>query len=230
MIFLISELLPDVCAAALSEYGECVRLNGSAVLPMPVRYHPDMLAATVGSTVFVGADNEKTAQALSRMGIDCRMCAAKTGISYPYDAILNILDLGTHLFCREKSVCPETVGCAREAGRIIVPVAQGYTACSTATVGGGIITSDAGIYAAACKNGIDALLISPGGIDLPPYEYGFIGGACCETDDALIFFGDIKKHRDHGAISDFCRAHGKDCRSVGDFALTDFGGARRITK
>ena len=54
------------------------------------------------------------------------------------------------------------------------------------------------------KYGIDVLLISPGYIDLPGLDYGFIGGASGLIGKNKLFFtGRLNAHPDYNRIVDF---------------------------
>ena len=58
-----------------------------------------------------------------------------------------------------------------------IHVKQGYTRCSLLPVDDrSFITSDAGIAKTLAEHDTDVLLIHPGHIHLPGFDYGFIGG------------------------------------------------------
>ena len=131
-------------------------------------------------------------------------------LAYPNDISLNALPLtterGRFLLCRSDMLAPELRRAAETAGREIVDVRQGYTHCSVCTVADGrLITADRGIARRAEELGAEVLLISSGGIGLPPYNTGFIGGASVRVGSCLIFFGEPKKHPDGERILGFCR-------------------------
>ena len=131
-------------------------------------------------------------------------------LGYPSDISLNALPLttprGRFLLCRSDMLAPELRRASEESGREVVDVRQGYTHCSVCTVADGrIITADRGIARRAEELGAEVLLISSGGIKLPPYDTGFIGGASVRVGSCLIFFGEPKKHPDGERILGFCR-------------------------
>ena len=91
-----------------------------------------------------------------------------------------------------------------------------------------MITADCGIAKALSDVGTDVLVIPSGGIELPGYDYGFIGGASAVTDESVIFFGDIRSHGDYNAIVDFISRQGKTTEYIEGMSLTDYGGATVI--
>jgi hypothetical protein len=104
-------------------------------------------------------------------------------------------------------------------------VSQGYAHCSTLIISeNAIITADTGIAAEAQKTGLDVLLISSGHISLPPYEYGFIGGAGGAYGDRIYLCGSLKHHPDGESIKSFCTKHGKKTVELSDAPLCDVGG------
>ena len=90
----------------------------------------------------------------------------------------------------------ELLSFAEKRGLKICKTKQGYHACTTlALTKNSAITADEGIKKALTAEGIDVTLIENGDISLPPYEYGFIGGASFFDNNTLFTFGDVKKHK-----------------------------------
>ena len=164
-----------------------------------------------GSTAYEPADSSILSAAGSGMG----GTEDKAPLRYPFDISLNALPLDTErghfLLCRSDVLSPEVRRAAESAGREVVNVRQGYTHCSVCTVADGrLITADRGIAEIAEGLGASVLLISPGGIDLEPYNTGFIGGASVRMGSRIIFFGELKKHPDGDRILGFCREAAED--------------------
>ena len=80
------------------------------------------------------------------------------------------------------------------------------------------------------EHGCDVLLIQPGHIDLPGYDYGFIGGASFVYENKVIFFGNIEGHPDYTEIRDFIDEAGYEMIYEKNTQLTDLGGAVVLTK
>ncbi len=143
---------------------------------------------------------------------------------YPADCIMNALVIGKRIFCKTDTVSQAIRDFATNHGYELIHTNQGYPACSVLAFGNNAITSDAGLASLLEKNGIITTLISQGGISLPPYQYGFIGGASGVVGRKIYFFGDIGTHPDGKAICDAIISEGYTPVSLSDEGLCDFGG------
>lgn len=140
---------------------------------------------------------------------------------YPYDARYNALVVGKRVFHRTDITDPVVLAAAKKQGFSLVPVRQGYAACSSLVVSEeAVITADAGMARAFLECGLDVCRISPGNIALSKFPYGFIGGAGGRLGTGeILFFGTPTEER----IFSFLSKHGK----TGVFfpgGLADFGG------
>ena len=229
-------------ANSVTEFADCtshmcggihiVRLPRFAVLDAPVSDHPDMLLFAYkerilcpeayyiqNENIFAGnAGSVPTHTHIPEYGGIC---------AYPDDIALNALrmrfpDRGDVVLCRADSASRELLSMFDRGN--IINIRQGYAACSACKVTErAIITADRGEALAAERLGADVLLISPGGIALPGYDTGFIGGASARIGDALFFFGDPMLHPDGERIMDFVQSH------IGEkHALEDETPLRRI--
>ena len=143
--------------------------------------------------------------------------------NYPLDIAYNVLISGKNVFAKEQQMDSVLKEILQEKQYRIVPIKQGYAACSSVSAGNSIITADVTIAKAAEVSGLHVLQISPGDVVLQGYEYGFIGGASGYIDGVLYFFGDITKHRDFEKISLFLQKHQIPFDYIPDFPLTDVG-------
>jgi hypothetical protein len=111
--------------------------------------------------------------------------------------------------------------------RKIIHVNQGYTKCSVCVVDErSIITSDFGIAAAARQNGLDVLTIRQGYIELPGFEFGFIGGSAWKlSEHALAFTGRLDDHPDKDRILDYLTARVIEPVFLTDGPIFDIGSA-----
>ena len=143
---------------------------------------------------------------------------------YPHDVLFNACQIGNKLICNEKTVSKKLLDLASQESCQIVKVAQGYTKCSLCKVSEcAIITSDKAIARACDGAQIDVLLISEGHVSLPPYNFGFIGGASGQCSDNVYFCGSLDTHPDSEIIKEFCKKHKKNVISLSECELQDVG-------
>lgn len=195
-----------------------------------VASHADMAAIHLGNNqLIIDRKQRLLINRLKSLGMNVTETEAEIAGEYPCDVALNFAIMGSRAIGNfnyaDKSL---TYSLSHHEH---VNVRQGYCKCSCLIVNeNALITDDKSIYANASKKGIDCLLISKGDIQLSPHEYGFIGGASGKiSKDEILFFGDIRKHRDFKEIAAFIERHG--CRILYlDFPLTDFGGMIPITE
>lgn len=216
--------------AALRSHGYgVILLPPDNRLSSPVASHPDLIFCRLGSVLvcrgeYLSEHPEHAERIRAATELPITVSDASASPEYPGDVGLCALACGEHLFCRTASALPELLREARSAGMSVVDVSQGYTACSClAPADGRIITADVGIARAARALGIAVLLISPGGVLLPPYEYGFIGGCGGVGAEEVFFYGDPLTHPDGRDICRFIEESGKTVVALGDGPLLDLG-------
>lgn len=230
MTAIVDQRMPQNIQARLFELGfSVISLPPFSRLDAPVSSHPDMLMLPLGDRLFVckeyyGENAPLLDDIANKTGRTLFAVDAAVSSQYPNDVGLNLLVFGKHLLGRIDKTPPEILDYAVARGYLPHFVKQGYAKCSTAVLGDrAIISSDPSILSAANSFGADTLAISPGGVSLPGYEYGFLGGACGAVDDRIFFCGSLDAHPDGGAITDFCRGHGFSVISLSDQPLFDVG-------
>lgn len=200
------------------------------LLPEAIRSHPDTLIFKLGSTVITSADYcERAGYVFSDIrehlpNINIKVTSDVPGAVFPKDCAFNALVAGEHLLCRKSDCSEAVISLACENGLDIVNVKQGYPACSAISFGGAIVTADAGLISAANAIGLATFPIEAGHISLPPYDYGFIGGASGIADGRLYFFGDYRKHPSARIIEKAAEYMGLEPVSLSDEPLLDLGG------
>ena len=222
-IFLINEALPYSVESYLCRFGKVVRLPRSRFIPLPVGAHPDTLIGKLGRELFVSECESEIINTLDKNGIPYIMSSHLPSGKYPGDCALNFLCAKDILCANLSVISKDALSRAEKIGYKLLNVSQGYTKCSTLALGGGIITADPGIYNAMSSSGVASLKIESGHISLPPYEYGFIGGASGTTNESAVFFGSLEDHPNKNEIRAFCKKLGYTPVEF-DFELADFGG------
>ena len=227
--FLVNPRLPDKYAEKIYAFGKVLRAPEFAALDFPVSTHPDMQAANVCGKLFIHSENKALAALLSANGISFECIGTPVGKFYPSDVALNLFTVKNFLFANTKYASEDVIDFASKNGVSAAHVKQGYAKCSAMLLGDAIVTADKSIHRAAEARGIDALLISPGGVGIEKYDTGFIGGASgalCKGKTAV--FGNILSHPDGEKILSFARNRGEEIISLGEGALFDYGGIVRI--
>lgn len=185
---------------ALSKQGvEILPLPDNPALDLRLRAHADLSLLHLGGAKFLGAA-ELCWDNLTVCKIPTSLC----------DSALNCCAVGDLWL-----LCKATAAFKVEGKAIYVR--QRYTRCSVCIVDKhSIITADHGI-ARACQDALDVLEVCPGGIELPGYSTGFLGGASFKLDpETLAFTGTLDAHSDKARIEAFLRQ-----RKVRPLYLTD---------
>lgn len=230
-----------VIGQGAAPYKESLGALCDAVLVLPaargmdsrVASHPDMLMMIIGRDVVIPAsygDREDVYPILdvlrSRCGVRLILSERSPGDAYPDDVVCNALLFGGRLYGKLSALAPEILHLAEEGGIDAVDVAQGYAGCSALACGDILLTADPSIRKAVRDRCGEVMFLSPGGIDLPGYDTGFIGGAGGYADGHAVFFGDVHRHPDGERIAQTLADRGIVCHCLGDGPLTDFGGIK----
>lgn len=229
MLAVIDHRLPLPCRKRLLELGFTpLPLPPFSRLSAPVASHPDMLLLRVRDTLFCHHDyytiaKSEVDQILHVSGLSLCLTEDHVGVTYPEDIVLNFVFTGNCLLGKTEFLAKKVKEYAETHRISLLSVNQGYAKCSTVVLGGAIITADTEIEAAAKGAGVDTLLVESGGVTLPPYPYGFLGGASGVCDKTVYFCGNLKGHADGKAIEAFCQRHGYAVVSLSDEPLFDGG-------
>ena len=175
--------------------------------------HADLSVAHLGEKKMALAPYLKGsgfADYFSELGCELLFPDMQQGEKYPRDAALNICLCGKCFFYNPKSAEKMIVDYLTiEKGKNGLSIKQGYSKCCICVVDENtIISSDQGIHERAVNTGYDSLLISPGHIELPGFNYGFIGGASFKlSSHELAFTGHLDMHPDKNIILNFLSLH-----------------------
>ena len=217
---------------------------GVNILPMPdnpyvdtrLSGHADLSVLHLGGNRLLLAPylkGSEFSQQLEYRGFDLEFADIEQSALYPNDAQMNVCILGNKVIYNPKTVPNAIVKYLTIGSRAVqVSSRQGYSRCSVCVVNdNAIITADEGICRSAEAHGIDALKIRPGYIDLPGFDYGFIGGASFKISDTkLAFTGRLDRHPDAEQIIEFASLHNVDIVYITDRPAFDIGGAIPITE
>ncbi len=197
-------------------------------LAPPVSGHPDMLLFFADNKIITHRGySELASKQISKLigqGFEIILSDEKISDKYPNDILFNCVEFENAIFGNEKHTSKHIIEYAISRSKRFVSVKQGYAKCSVAKISeNAAITADKSLYKAMIKNGIDVLLISPGGVTLEGYDYGFIGGATGGCCDKIYFIGDPLLHPDGAAMINFCEKHKKSPIALSSEKLFDGG-------
>ncbi len=191
----------------LKDQGYNIELFGPiAQVAEPINCHPDLVFTWLKpGCIFKG--NPETLTSL-----------------YPGDIRYNAASTGKYFLHNLKYTDSQLLERTKSLGLKLIDVPQGYSKCSICIVDeDSIITYDRGIVIKARQAGLDVLEVSPGHIELPGFDTGFIGGCSGLVDGKLIFNGDLSAHPAYGAICDFLRKKKVGLKYFAQYPLTDIG-------
>lgn len=226
-VYLSADVHPAL-TSYLTELGYAIELvDYKDITYSPVNTHPDIFMCRLGvwetPKIFPGNPEKLTAK-------------------YPGNIIYNAVCTGKYFIHNLKYTDPDLMTAALGSTKYptakltIVDVPQGYTRCCCLPVDdNSFITSDHGIEKELTAAGADVLLIEKGHIELPGFDYGFIGGCAGHivvTYDSgennasiptIVFNGDLSSHPDYEKIVAFINERGIDISYFEDYPLTDIG-------
>ena len=190
----------------------------------PISGHPDIQIFIHEKSVF--CHHEIEISFLKRIGKYARIiiCESRIGEPYPLNIPYNIACTGLIAFHKRSHTDSRVAEYLASRKIPIVNVNQGFAKCATLIIDENhIITADRSIHRAAVENEITSLLIESGDIELPGYQYGFIGGATGTLSDAILFTGKISNHRDYRRICEGIEERGKQIIYLSEENAVDLG-------
>ena len=216
----------DITALAMGEkyiplFASFFEERGVALLPIPANpfvdprlaYHADLTLLHLNMQMFA-----TVGELFIPLPVSCASILRMQTMEE--ESALNICIVGDYSICNE-----ETSG-MRLSWLKRIPVKQRYARCSICVVDEhSIITADHGI-AKSCQGLLDVLEIESGHIELPGFDYGFIGGCSFKLNaHELAFTGNLRDHPDAGRIESFLRERGVESVCMRDGPLLDIGSA-----
>ncbi len=222
---IISENCPTAAVKKLSESFTVLKLPPDPLLDAPVAHHPDMLITTLDGKLFCHQTYYRLAYKVIDKIVDlCKLnlvCTdAPRAAKYPLDVGLNALVLPDRqqLIARRASLAPELLP------YLAVDTKQGYAGCSSLYIGGTLVTADPSIYCAGEKIGIPVYKIPVGGIQLPGYNTGLIGGCGGVWENTVYLYGRTNNSCAGIALLGYCQKRRIPVVELWDGILSDFGG------
>ncbi len=229
VLAIVSENCPAAAVEKLSENFTILKLPPDPLLDLPVAHHPDMLITTLDGKLFCHLTYYRLAHKAIEKIIDlCKLnlvCTnAPRAAKYPLDVGLNTLVLPDRkkLIARRASLTPELLP------YLAADTKQGYAGCSSLYIGGTLVTADSSICCVGEEIGIPVYKIPAGGIQLPGYNMGLIGGCGGVWENTVYLYGRVNSSNAGRALAGYCKEKGFPMIELWDGALSDFGGIQFV--
>ena len=200
-----------------------IEIKNNPNLPTPLAGHAEIQIFHAGSGTFVCDEMQEQ---LFKVLKFAKASDLTIGSTYPDDCKLNFAVIGERVFGKQSCMDPTLQKICDQRGWKRIHVNQGYARCSTCILSfDNFITDDPSMHRTGIIERMDSLLIRKGDVKLDGFDYGFIGGASAKiSNDEVLFFGDIRQHRDFDQIHAFLTRHHYTYEYFPDFPLTDIGG------
>lgn len=228
----ISQDVPEEMQKNLRQsFEDVIPLPPDDELAPPVSCHPDMIFAVLDGHMFLSARYyERNTAVIDRIAALGGLIICPEEIvrneCYPNDVAFNVAVWRDTVICRPDVTCRVLLDFSEKRGYRIVPVKQGYTGCSCLVTDAAVMTFDRGIKKSLDGAGIPCVLLRDGGIALPGYDCGFIGGAGGFHDGVSYLYGNA----DTLPCADQLTSSGYRIVSLSGGPVTDYGGIKIFKK
>lgn len=229
-IIFVSESIEKATKVYLERLGYMIEIPSDQRFYKGVESHPDLVLTVVGQTVIVDAQiSENVVKELLTLSIPFLFSHAVKGGNYPNNIALNGVVTPNYFIHNLSHTDQLLLEQMKQSGRTLIDVAQGYTKCNAVVLrteqGSAIITSDKGIQKVLAKecSEIPVLAIESGSVKLPPFDYGFLGGASGQIGKKVVFHGSLNEHPNGVDIRNFIEAQGLECVDFPEIPLADIG-------
>lgn len=175
-------------------------------LPVEVSDHPDMVILPIRKDLFIVEKNQLNYYREMLKDYNINLIPSENSIhkKYPEDILLNFGVLKDSYIGRTDKVDPVAKYYLKENNKRGIYVPQGYGNCSIIRYQDKVITQDKSIYKALKMNDIEVHLLPQGGISLPGYSTGFIGGTYGMINDTtMIFYGNLDRYVFRDQLKEF---------------------------
>ena len=211
----VSAILADDIRENLRKMGiEAIEAPVCSKLNSELKFHPDIVLNNPETGVWYSVGDINMNKLLTKGN-------AEFNDKYPNDCCYNCFIIDGTLY-GGKHVAEEI----KKHANNYIPVAQGYTKCSTVILNAeSYITSDISVYKALLSQEKDVLKVTNDGILLNGYSCGFIGGCTGVLGNkTLAVTGNAKLLADYELIRSFCENIGYEVISLSDSQPYDYGG------
>ena len=186
--------------------------------------HPDIFFCKTPDTLIVSPNLPvKYLEILSTAGVGFVIGNQASGIRHPASVHYNAAVNNHYLVHRIEYTDPVILENCHYLKKI--NVSQGYTRCNMAWLKDDhYVTSDIGIHRTLQEKGLDGLFVSPEGILLPGFPYGFIGGTIGVYESIIFFTGSLSHFPEGEKLRNYLVSLDYEITELYDGPLVDGGG------
>lgn len=192
-----------------------------------ISYHPDIVMHPINHEKVIVAPNvyDYYNDILPFYGIKVIRGEKKLGRNYPENIAYNVARISRYAVHNTKFTDEKLKFYLEKEHIEFIHVRQGYSKCSIAIIAeNACITSDPSIYNELIKHRVDVLMIKEGYIELPGFNYGFIGGTTGMLSERdLLIAGTLKDHPSLFDINDFLIKHKIKIHYLSNNKIIDIG-------
>ncbi len=193
MLIIGDARLPAKAIENLSSFGTFVPFATHDITYEVVSGHPDLFFCQHEQQVVVASNMpEPYLTTLQNHNISFVQGRFRVGKIYPQTSCYNAVI--TDKFFIHNTMHTDTLLKEIFSNKEFIPVNQGYTRCNMLVLDNNLfITSDNGIFNQLKKRYLDVHYFSPGGILLPGFEHGFLGGCLGVFENRIFITGSLSR-------------------------------------
>jgi hypothetical protein len=192
-----------------------------------ISYHPDICIHPIDNSTLVVAPNvfEYYSYIFKNTSIKLIKGEKVLKSNYPYNVAYNVARVSRYAIHNFRYTDEKLLYYLKKKGIELINVKQGYSKCSVSIVNNNaMMTSDPSIFKRCSGYDIDILFIDAGYIELPGFDYGFIGGATgCISKNEFLFTGEYNNHPSRDKINQFLSKYGKKPIILSSKKIIDIG-------
>lgn len=225
MYAIIDQRSPESVKNNLAKYVDDVfEFSSENITYNSIAGHPDIFMFQDSKKLIIAPNSPKTLfDFLNENKVIYAFGMKDIGISLEESSSYNCYSTKDYFFCNKGK--PDKSIQNYCANKRLIHVPQSYVRCSMFGINNQkMITSDLGIVKVLENNSIDYFYFDPSEINIVDHKNGFLGGTLGEMDNKLFFMGNILKHKDGRALSDYIEANQKQVICLGNDYLYDGGG------
>lgn len=218
-IAIIDARSPQTAFETLAERFTVVPFMSENCTYTAIAGHPDVFISQGKTTVIAPNTPENVRKLIPSFIVGKIPVGTNLQNSTPYNCVIT----GNYIFHKQGFTDPIII--EKNPHKSFISVPQAYTRCNLMEITQDVfITSDKGIHNILTQNKVECLFVTPKGIQLPPYKYGFIGGCMGKYNETIYINGSLSNHSEGDNIRSFIKNNSLEIVELHKGELYDGGG------